>query len=509
VKTLIRTVVIVVVLGAALWAAGAWFKSRAAVAADQPKAVRVEPAVRGTLVEFVSSSGDVEPRTRVSISARVSARISELPFKEGDRVTKGNPDANPPVPPSVLVRLDSKDLEAQLRSVEARSAAEKASLKVADTRVSAQKARIEALKIMLEDAKRELKRQSKLLASSDVSQAAVDTLQTKVSQQEAEMLGAVASLKGEEGGLIVLKHNIDAAEAEIAKARDNLTYATITSPIDGVVTRMNAEVGEVAMMGTMNNAGTMIMEVADLSEMILKAKVDENAIADVKVGQKAKVRMEAYRDRVFDGVVRNVALANFDASLARGSAGSNRNFGSDGGKSFKVEVLIDTQGLRIFSGLSGDVDIETRRHDGVIKVPSQAVLGRELDKLPTEMRNLPEVDVTKANIPVVYRHVNGETVVTPVTIGASDLTHTIIKSGLDEGDVVVTGPYKALEGLDHKQKIKPEQPATRPATTTATTTATSKPATTRSTTTTPTTTQPLKDVPRAVDNPNIKKIPLH
>src|SRR3954452_18708851 len=107
-------------------------------------------------------------------------------------------------------------------------------------------------------------------------------------------------------------------------------------------TRMNAEVSEVAMSGTMNNAGTMIMEVPDLSKMVLQAKVDENAIADVKVGQPAKIRMEAYRDRVFDGVVRSVAPANFDASLARG-AGQSRNSSMDSGKSFMVEIAIDTQ----------------------------------------------------------------------------------------------------------------------------------------------------------------------
>jgi HlyD family secretion protein len=439
VKTLLRIVVVVAVLAAGAWAAGSWWSARARAAGDQPLVVRVEPAARGTLVEFVSASGDVEPKTKVSISARVSARISELPFKERDRVTKGDPTAKPPVPPSVLVRLDSKDLEAELRSVEARSKAEQANLEVSATRVAAQQARIDALKIALADARREFARQQGLLATQDVSQQAVDALQTKVDQGAADLAGAVAALKGEQAQIVVLRHNIEAADAEIAKARDNLTYATILSPIDGMVTRLNAEVGEVAMTGTMNNAGTMIMEVADLSKMVLQAKVDENAIADVRVGQPARIRMEAYRDRVFDGVVQSVAPANFDPALARG-AGQSRNAAMDSGKAFMVEIAIDTQGLQIFSGLSADADIETRRHDGVIRVPSQAVLGREPDKLPNDLRNSAEVDLTKATIPVVYRYLNGEAVVTPVTIGASDLTHTVIKSGRKEGDVVITGP---------------------------------------------------------------------
>ena len=487
-KILIRTVVIVGILAAGLWGAGKWWSARAQQAGDQPTMVRVEPAARGNLVEFISATGEVQPKVRVGISARVSARIVALPFKEGDRVTKGDPNAKPPVPASVLVSLDSKDLEAELRSVEARHAAEKASLEVSRTHVAAQQARIDSLKVTLADAKRELKRQMPLLESKDISQSTIDALQTKVDQQEADLAGADASLKGEQGGLIVLQHNIEAAEAEIAKARDNLTYATITSPIDGVVTRLNAEVGEVVMTGTMNNAGTMIMEVANLGQMVLQARVDETSIADVRPGQKAKVRMEAYRGQVFDGVVQTVALANFDPSMARGmSSSASRSGVSDSGKSFQVEILLDTKGLRIFSGLSADADIETHRYDEIVKVPSHAVLGREPDSLPSEARSRPEVDLSKATIPVVYRYVNGEAVATPVTPGASDLTHTVIKSGLNAGDVIIVGPYKVLESLKHGQKVKAEKdptttpivnPATNPATTTAPTgKTTSKPST--------------------------------
>ena len=482
-RIVIRIVVVVALLAAGLWGAGRWWQSRAQAATDQPTNVRVERAVRGSLIESISAAGEVEPKSKVSISARVSARIAELPFKEGDKVTKGDPNANPPVPPSVLVRLDSKDLEAQLKSVEARSLAEKAQLKVSETRVSAQKSRIAALQVMLVDAKRELRRKTELLASKDISQSEVDQLQAKVDQQEAELIGAAASLKGEEGALVVSAHNIEAAEAEIAKARDNLNYATITSPIDGIVTRLNAEVGEVVVTGTMNNAGTMIMEVADLSQMVLKAKVDESAVAQVDRQQRAKVRMEAYRDKVFDGVVQNVALANFDPQFSRGGGGSSsRNMGNDGGKLFAVDILLDTKDSRRFSGLSADVDIEIKRFDDVVKVPSQSVLGRAPDSLPADVRGRPEVDTTKANVPVVFRLIDGKAVATPVSIGASDLTHTMVKSGLDAGDVIITGPYKVLEGLKDGQKVKPENdPTSKPATTATTTTGpTSKPATTTS-----------------------------
>jgi HlyD family secretion protein len=472
VKTLLKVIVALAALAALGFAGAKWVQKRAGAAAADPIAVRIEPAVHGTLVEFISASGEIEARTKVSISARVSARILELPFKEGDRVTKGDPDSDPLIPPSILVKLDSKDLEASLKSAEARHAAEEASLKVSEQRVYATQARIASLKVTLADAKRELERQQKLLESKDVSQQQVDQLQAKVDQQEAEILGMFATLKGDEGGLIVLQHQIEAAAAEIARAKDNLSYTTITSPIDGVVTRLNAEVGELVVTGTMNNAGTVIMEVADLSQMVLKARVDETSIADVKVSQKARIRMEAYRDVNFDGTVTKVALANFDPSQARG-AGNMRNQQNDGGKYYMAEILITPNGKRIFSGLSADADIQTNSYDGIIKVPSQAVLGRAPDSLPTDIRNRPEVDTTKANIPVVYRYINGEAVVTPVAIGASDLTHTVIKSGLRAGEQIVTGPYKVLESLAHNQKIKPDHDATTKPTTTTTTQTTS------------------------------------
>jgi HlyD family secretion protein len=150
----------------------------------------------------------------------------------------------------------------------------------------------------------------------------------------------------------------------------------------------------------------------------------------------------------------------------------------DSGKSFEVQILIDTKGLRFFSGLSADADIEVRRHEDALKVPTQAVLGRAPDSLSEELRRRPEVDLSKATVPVVYRMVNGEAVATPVAIGASDLTHTLIKSGLNVGDEVIVGPYKALESLKQGQKLTKEGgAATRPATAPMPATATSSPAT--------------------------------
>lgn len=445
-----KTAIILIIIMAGLAGVGSavgWYLLHGHSADAEAVVVRVEPAARGELIEIVSAPGQVQPRQRVQISARVAARIVELPFQEGQSVRRDRGDGDPA---SVLVRLDDRDLRAALRSAEARRAAEEAQMKVAQARIAAQEAQIEASRVSLADARRELQRQRQLLASRDVSQAAVDQAQTRVDELTARLNSAEQALRADVAQLEVMKHNLEAADAEIARARDALSYTTITSPIDGVITRINAKVGELVVTGTMNNPGTVIMEVADLSQMLMVARVDEMSVAQLEVGQRARVHMQAYAGEVFDGVVETIALAPTEER--------------DGSRYYKTEVRIDTRGRRIFTGLSGDVDIETRRHRDVIRVPSQAVLGRATDELPADIRLRPEVDLARTMSTVVYRLIDGRAVVTPVSIGASDVTHTVIRSGLAEGDAVIVGPYKVLESIRHEQRVRAEAPpATRPA----------------------------------------------
>lgn len=453
-KIIIGIVIALAVLLAASGGIALWLSFGKIGSHVEPTAVRVEPAARGDLVEIVRAPGDVGPKTKVSISARISARIMELPYKAGQTVTKGDPNANPPAPPSLLVRLDDTDLRAMLRSVEARRDAQAAQIKVTGAEIAGQKHRIEGLLATLREAQRDLQRQQKLLATGDVSQSVYDAAKTKADELIAQHAAALNTLKSQELSLSVMEYQLVAADAEIAQARDRLTYTAITSPIDGVVTKVNTEVGELAITGTMNNPGTMILEVADLSKMLATARVDESDVAAVRPGQRATVYIRAYPDESFEGVVDRVALTG----TGRGQEA----------REFPVEILLTTGGRRLYSGLNADVEIETRRHAGVLKVPSQAVLGRRVDELPESVRQgNPCVDSKKTFATVVYRLVDGKAVVTPVEVGPSDPTHTAIRAGLTEGDRVITGPYKILEKLAHDQPVKEEKqekpPATQPA----------------------------------------------
>jgi HlyD family secretion protein len=469
VRKFLRIFLIILVVLVGLGFLVNWWIKKNMSSGPEIQTVRVEPVMRGNLIETISAPGEVEPKSKVSISARVAARITELPFKEGDRVTKGSATTKP----SVLVKLDDTELAAALLSAQARHAAQQAQIRVNQQQIAAARSRVAATRVTLAEANRDLKRQLEL--GKDVATAVIEQAQSKVDELVAQLRAAEESITADETGLEVMTHNLDAAAAEIARAKDNLSYTIITSPIDGVVTRLNAEVGELVVTGTMNNAGTVIMEVADLSQMLLNTRVDETSIADVQVGQKATVRMEAYREKIFEGTVVAVALANFDPNMSRGGGGNRFMMGNnDGTKFYKTEILLKTNGQRIFSGLTADIDIETKRWDNVLKIPSQAVLGREVDNLPPDVREQPEVDKTKTTVPVVYRVIDGKAVVTPVSIGGSDLTHTVIKSGLTESDVIITGPFKVLESVQNDQKVKEERATTRPTTKPATTMPTPK-----------------------------------
>ncbi|NLK41598.1 MAG: HlyD family efflux transporter periplasmic adaptor subunit [Planctomycetes bacterium] len=405
--------------------------------------VRLETVQRGEFVEVVSAPGQIEPKTEVEISAKISGRILELPYPEGAQVTKGDPSAPVPIPPSVLVQLDAADMESQLRSAEATRDAQHAQIDVEKARIAAQKASLEGLAATVNRARLEYERQKLLRESRDISQAAFEQTEFSYLELNAQYESAAHNITAAELNLIVMEHNLQAAQARVDQARDTLSYTTITSPIDGIVTQLNAEVGEVVMTGTMNNPGTVIMKVADLGIMMLVAEVDEVNVGMLRIGQPARVRVQAFWDEEFEGTVESIALTH--------------RFSSTGVKYYRTRILLSGDVQKLYTGLTGTVAIETQRHTGVLKVPTQAVLGYEVDILPAAIRDdNPLVNRHKTETPVVFRFIDGKAIVTPVAIGPSDLTHTLIRDGLSEGDRIIVGPYNILETLRHDANVRQE-----------------------------------------------------
>ncbi|MEI6022964.1 MAG: efflux RND transporter periplasmic adaptor subunit [Phycisphaerales bacterium] len=380
--------------------------------------VRQGTAKKQTLVESVSAPGTVEPKRKVDVSAEVSARILELPLREGSQVKKGD----------VLVKLDGRDLTAALTSAEARRDGE-------NFRLESERSRILGTQENLANSKLQLARQQNLFVTGDVSKQALDDAQTKTKDLESQLHAAEQTLSQ-------LQKNIESSQAQIEQAREQLRKTVIVSPIDGVVTVLTAEVGELVMVGTMNNAGTRIMTVADLGEMRLNARVSETDIARIAVGVTAEVFINAYKDQPFAGKVEEVALA--------------RTLEKDGTSTFKVLVALDLKGKVIPSGLTGNVDLNVASTDGIV-VPSQAIVDRKVEELPKAVASDALVQKTKLTTPIVLVVKDGIVSLRPVVSGASNMSDTIVVQGLKEGETVVTGPYRSLESLKEGDRVKEEE----------------------------------------------------
>jgi HlyD family secretion protein len=382
--------------------------------------VRMTEVKNGVLVESVSAPGVVEPKSKVDVSAEVSARIMELPAREGARVKKGD----------VLVRMDGRDLQAALAGAEARRDGDR-------FRLEAERSRIQGAKQNQENVRAILARTQALHDTGDVSRQQLDDAIARARDVESQVQAA-------EKTIAQLERSLAASEATIEQSREAVRRTVIVSPIDGLVTYLKAEVGELAVVGIMNSPGTLIMTVADLGAMHLNAKVAETDIARVAVGQDAKIYVNAYKDDPFDGKVSEIAL--------------QRTVEKDGTGSFKVLVNLDLKGRQIFSGLTGNVDIDIARQEGLM-VPSQAVVERPVNDLPESVKSSPLVQKNRRVTTVVFRVIDGKAVVTPVVTGASNLTDTLIKEGLTAGDTIITGPYRSLEKIKDGEAVEKEDPS--------------------------------------------------
>ena len=385
--------------------------------------VRFEAVTRRTLIERVAAPGEIEPNVKVDVSAEVSARILELPFREGETVRQGD----------MIIRLDAADFQARLESAEARRDAER-------FRLQSEQSRIAGPMASLSNAKETLRRQEQLFETGDISRQNLDDARNRVAELSAQVEAGKLAIS-------VIESSLAAAEADIDQARDRLAKTVMKSPIDGVVTILNAEVGELVVVGTMNNAGTVIMTIADLSRMRLDAKVAESDIAKVANTQPAEIRINAYPGEVFEGIVERIAL--------------QRSLDRDGSGFFKTEVQIMLEGRRIYSGLAANVDIEIARHEGLV-VPSQAVVDMKVDDLSAAAASSPLVDRKRRTVPVIFVIKDGKAICTPVKIGSSSLVETIVAEGINPDDHVIVGPYKAIEKLEDGDPVRTENPDSDP-----------------------------------------------
>lgn len=384
----------------------------------EPTRVRVESVTVGSLVRTVNAPGAVQPRVQVQISAKVSSRILDLPFREGQEVALNDE----------IAVLDPEELTARLSSARAQLRATEASLRGDEARLAGVRASLSAVT-------REYARQRELADTGDIARSVLE-------QTEANYLRVVSDVAQLEAGIEASRAQIAIAEAQIEEAEKNLANTVVLAPMAGTITDLRVEVGEV-VLGTRDNLGTVLMVIADRTQMIVRAQVDESNIAQVSQGQRVRVHINAYPDRQYWGVVERIDLTR---QVAQGGTGF-----------FQTEISLEmAPGERLLTGLTANVDIEVQTFEDVLRVPSQCVLDRRIDELPEDIAASPLIDRNKTFCRIVYRIVDGKAVATPVTIGASDLTHTAVLAGLSEGDRVVSGPYRVLITLKHGDAVRPE-----------------------------------------------------
>jgi HlyD family secretion protein len=368
--------------------------------------VQAEEVKKDDIISLVTANGQMIPKTDVKISAYVPAKIVKLPVKEGDLVKKGQ----------LLVQLDQTEFKAAVNQA---------------------KAQLSSAQANLEQAQLVYDRQKGLFEKKLTSQEQYDAVSTELNLAQAQCDQSVANLE---------------------QAEYNLSKTTMTAPMDGMVTALNAKEGEIVMIGTMNNPGTVIMTISDMSETQAEVEVDETDIASVKVDQEAKIEIDAFPDTTFMGKVTEIGHTARVSGLGTQDQVTN----------FLVKVTLMDTVPNIRPGMSASVEITTNSHPNVLNVPIQAVVMREekgdtLKEKKKEEGALASTDSSKVKnekkkkakeVEGVFVIKEGRAKFVEVKTGIADQQNIEIVSGLNENDQVVTGTYQILRTLKDGDKVK-------------------------------------------------------
>jgi HlyD family secretion protein len=378
------------------------------------KTVQAAEVTRRTLVAEVKAPGTVEPRTVVALSAEVPGKIVRLAVQEGQAVRRGD----------LLLRLDDTAYRARVEQA-------KAELTAAGSRRRSAEAAWKAAQPLYE-------RRKALFAQGLLSVGEMEAAENEYEKAYSEFEAA----RGE----------VVRQEAALVSAQDQLDKTVYRSPIHGVVIQRNVEEGEIVVVGTMNNPGTVILSVGDVSQMVVKAEVDETDVVEVRLDQEAHIEVDAFPDSSFPGRVVEIAKS----PLSRAA--------SSGEKDYEVEVLFERTPKGLLSGMTADVEIETGRRDSALSVPIQSVLLRSARDLEERRRGRRRRAAPADTGAAAARDLTGVFVLTgdqvefrEVTTGIASDTDIEILSGVERGDRVVTGPYNVLRDLKRGDRVKVEK----------------------------------------------------
>jgi HlyD family secretion protein len=351
------------------------------------------------LTSKVTANGQIDAQRKVDLSANVMGQIVNLAVREGDVVKKGD----------FLLQIDQKQLAASARGAEASMAAlfsdrDAARAQMADAQLTYNRARANAAQQII---------------------------------PQAELDRARNALDGARANVAAIDQRIGQARANVAAARDTLSKTTITAPMGGVITALPVEEGEVAVIGTMNNPGTKLLTIADMSVVEAVMEVDETDIPNVKVGQRATVTIDAYPNKTFEGMVTEVGSSPMTGQGVGTSAEA---------VNFEVKIQLTNPPAGVRPGFSASADIITGTRAKSVAIPLQALVVRE------KPNTKPPKDEEG-----VYVHKDGKVQFVPVTTGLAGDSNIEITRGLSEGQQIVTGPFRALRDITDGSKVRKQE----------------------------------------------------
>lgn len=388
-------------------------KSLLNVAGELAINVKISSPEQRSIIRSVQAPGDVEACSEVDISAEVVAKILEMPVEEGDAVKKGD----------LLCRLDDSLFRARIVSGQANVTKLKATIRQADAE--------------LRKADRDYQRQVRLIEDDATSV-------TELADYKTALIRASTMVE-------VRKQELVEAEAMFQAAKDDLEKTVITAPIDGVVSQRFAKEGEVVVTGTMNNPGTRIMVISDLSKMQVRCRVDESDAALVNPDQVARIFLQSDTKNSIPGYVLRVAT--------KGTRPQGRDV-----VTFETLVIVDADDPRVKPGMSANVEIEVARSEDALTIPVEAVVHRKRRDLPEELvkrfdeqgeggladRKRQAAEYLKVIFCIEDDKVHPRLVET----GISDPIGVEIVRGLTREDRVVTGPFRSLDQLKDGSRIE-------------------------------------------------------
>ncbi len=440
-KKIVIGLVIVLVLGGITYANFAFKKT-------EGLSVTTEAIQKRRLEALVSASGKIQPKRDVNISADTMGRVTDLAVNEGDRVTKGQ----------FLLQIDPRNLKTAVTRTEAS--------------LAAARSQAEQLRLALDTARLALKQaEDNYRRQQDLWKGGLTTRET-MERSENELKTRQADLRSQEQNVRTQQLRMDQESATAESARFDLSKVRIESPIAGIITRRNIEEGETVVIGTMNNAGTVLLTVADMSVIQAEVDVDETDIPTLQLGQPAKITIDAMPGQTFTGKV--TEIGNSPIQAAGGASAQATNF--------KVVVTLDKEIAEVRPGFTCTAEITTATRDGAVSVPIQAATVREMivDEKGDIVRS-PDADKQRRRPPTtgtgsvqaaelkpgqarkeiegVFIVKDGKALFVPVKTGVAGDKYFEVLDGLKDGDVVITGPFSSVRELADGALVKPTQPA--------------------------------------------------